>query len=304
MRYLLLISLALALALPVPGSAQSRVPIRFDPGTSGATINGAIVGSEYIDYILNARAGQRMIVSLDVTGTNGYGIAYFNILPAGQDFGGPYTGHMDDDNRADVILPESRDWAIRVYLMGNDRDAGATVGYTIRVDIPPPSGASSAPAPGRPLLPEEDLFIVRLSSPGGLLNMRDEPRASARLVGTLRNGTTVSNVGGCLISNGAQWCRVRAPGGGASGWVSARYLALPGPGGAPAGLSRVSGVPAGDLLNVRSGPGTGNAVVGVLGNGDQVRLLTCQQVGSSRWCQIEMQTDMRERGWVNARYLQ
>ena len=34
-----------------------------------------------------------------------------------------------------------------------------------------------------------------------------------------------------------------------------------------------------------------------------MRNLGCQTEGNSRWCQIEMMTDMRERGWVNARFL-
>jgi len=66
----------------------------------------------------------------------------------------------------------------------------------------------------------------------------------------------------------------------------------------------VTGVSSGDLLNVRSGPGTNYRKIGILGNGDQVRRLTCQQQGNSRWCEIGMLTDMRERGCVNARYLQ
>ena len=43
--------------------------------------------------------------------------------------------------------------------------------------------------------------------------------------------------------------------------------------------------------------------MGALANGDSVRLLGCQNVGNSRWCEIEMMTDMRERGWVAGRYL-
>ena len=40
-----------------------------------------------------------------------------------------------------------------------------------------------------------------------------------------------------------------------------------------------------------------------MGNGDRVRLLGCRMNGSTEWCEIEMMTDMRERGWVSARYL-
>jgi uncharacterized protein YgiM (DUF1202 family) len=65
----------------------------------------------------------------------------------------------------------------------------------------------------------------------------------------------------------------------------------------------VTGIPANDVLNVRSGPGTNDRIVGALGTGSQVRNLGCQSQGNSRWRGIEMMTDMRERGWVNVRYL-
>jgi hypothetical protein len=204
-----------------PALAQERVDIRFKPGATSTTINGAVRGNEYIDYVLNARGGQTMVVSLAVTGTNGHGSAFFNILPAGQDYGGPYTGSSDDDRRTEITVPHDGDWAIRVYLMGNDRDTDKTVGYSIDVYIAPSTKSSRAP-----------------SKPGG------------------------------------------------SGDVA-----------------RVRGVPANDVLNVRSGPGTSYRIVGALGSGDQVRNLACESHGSSRWCEIEMMTDMRERGWVNARYL-
>lgn len=66
---------------------------------------------------------------------------------------------------------------------------------------------------------------------------------------------------------------------------------------------RVTGVRANDVLNVRAGPSPRERIVGALGNGSSVINLGCQNQGNARWCQIEMMTDMRERGWVNARYL-
>jgi len=204
-----------------PVLAQERVDIRFKPGATSTTINGTVRGDEYVDYVVNARGGQKMVVSLAVTGTNGHGSAFFNILPAGRDYGGPYTGSSDDDRRAEIAVPHDGDWAIRVYLMGNDRDTDKTVGYSIDVYIAPSSGRGDAS-----------------SAPGG------------------------------------------------SGHAT-----------------RVTGVAANDVLNVRSGPGTNHGIVGALGNGDQVRKLGCESHGNARWCEIEMMTDMRERGWVNARYL-
>ena len=69
------------------------------------------------------------------------------------------------------------------------------------------------------------------------------------------------------------------------------------------GIMQVTGVAANDVLNVRSGAGTNFRIVGALGNGDTVRNLGCERQTNSRWCEIEMMTDMRERGWVNARFL-
>lgn len=89
-----------------------------------------------------------------------------------------------------------------------------------------------------------------------------------------------------------------------------RNAYLPGgktPGGSSAAgngsMARVTGVASNDVLNVRSGPGTNYRAIGALSNGTRVRNLGCQDQSGARWCQIEMLTDMHERGWVNARYL-
>ncbi len=123
--------------------AQDSRTVSFAPGATGATITDTIRGQEYRDHVVNVREGQVMMVSLSVTSTNGDGSASFNIVPAGQDYPALYNGSMEVDSRAEVAVPESGDWAIRVYLMGNDRDADRTVGYAIDVSIPPVSGSAS-----------------------------------------------------------------------------------------------------------------------------------------------------------------
>lgn len=65
----------------------------------------------------------------------------------------------------------------------------------------------------------------------------------------------------------------------------------------------VTNVPPNDTLNVRAGPGTGNRVVGALANDDLARNLGCEMVGNARWCQIEVEGEMRFTGWVNGHYL-
>lgn len=129
-----LIALFLAVASSTAAFSQTSIPVKFDSGSDSATLNGTIVGDEYIDYVLGARAGQKMNVGLTVDATNGNGIVYFNILPPGSDGVAIYNGSIDG-NDAFVELPEDGDYTIRVYQMGNDRDTGKTSGFVIGVGI-------------------------------------------------------------------------------------------------------------------------------------------------------------------------
>ena len=126
------ISAVFTLALPV--QAQMAADVQFQPGNYGTMVSGTITGDEYFDYKLGARGGQEMFVSLAVDGTNGNGTIYFNILPPGSDGYAIYNGSMDGTTTT-VDLPEDGVYTIRVYLMGNDRDAGKTVGYNIDLSI-------------------------------------------------------------------------------------------------------------------------------------------------------------------------
>ena len=128
-------SIVLILASTVPAIAQHSSHIRFERGNDNAGVQGAISGHEYRDYILRARAGQNMSVALSVDATNGHGIAYFNILPPGGDGVAIFNSSMSENNYGQVTLPENGDYRIRVYLMGNDRDAGKTVSYTLSATI-------------------------------------------------------------------------------------------------------------------------------------------------------------------------
>lgn len=118
-----------------PALAQQVEPVRFAPGASGAAIAGAVKGHGYVDHVLRAKAGQVMTVDIAATGGDGDGSVFYNILPAGKDFPALFVGQTAPDAKAEVTLPETGDWAIRTYLMGNDRDAGKTVTYRLDVAI-------------------------------------------------------------------------------------------------------------------------------------------------------------------------
>ncbi|SIO43716.1 SH3 domain-containing protein [Rhodovulum sp. ES.010] len=154
---------------------------------------------------------------------------------------------------------------------------------------PVPGGGSTARGG---LLPEEDFFVVDLSSPGGRLNIRNAPRPSGELLGTIPNGTNVINRGGCTMSDGAQWCKVQAEGGGATGWVAARFLRLPGPGGGESAATADDGGGAmagrgGNTVRVQFAPGTtGTELTGQLLPGQSRRYVLGAATGQDLYFRL------------------
>ncbi|NOD94262.1 hypothetical protein GS636_15845 [Ruegeria sp. HKCCD4884] len=125
---------ALLLCFAPAAFAQMTAEVQFQSGSYGTMVNGAVTGDEYFDYVLGAKAGQEMFADLQVSDTDGNGVVYFNILPPGSDGVAIYNGSIDG-NTARINLPEDGDYTIRVYLMGNDRDTGKTVGYNLDLSI-------------------------------------------------------------------------------------------------------------------------------------------------------------------------
>ena len=128
------IALASLVMLSAPAVAQMVADVKFDKGNFGTMVSGTVKGNEYFDYRLDANAGQKIFVELKDSGTNGSGTAYFNILPPGSDGVAIYNGSING-NSTTIDLPEKGTYTIRVYLMGNDRDAGKTVGYNVDLSI-------------------------------------------------------------------------------------------------------------------------------------------------------------------------
>ena len=125
----------LAIFVVTPASAQMSADVKFQQGNYGTMLSGTIKGDEYFDYKLGASEGQELFAEIKVDGTNGDGSVYFNILPPGSQGEAIYIGSQDDDRSATVKLPKTGEYTIRVYLMGNDRDMGKTVGYNVDVSI-------------------------------------------------------------------------------------------------------------------------------------------------------------------------
>lgn len=119
----------LAAAFAAPLWAQSVERVRFASGNDNASVEASVTGDGYRDYVLEARAGQTMGVSLVTEGS-----AYFNILPPQSNGEAIYNGSIYGGD-ASVKLPADGDYAVRVYLMGDDRSSGRTVPFTLSMTI-------------------------------------------------------------------------------------------------------------------------------------------------------------------------
>lgn len=157
-----------------------------------------------------------------------------------------------------------------------------------------------------------DYWAVRGLASNERLGVRLEPRAGSDVLATLKQGEIVQNLG-CRMTGSVRWCRIRSTTGmDVTGWVVARYLREsaappstrpPGAGGGGPDFYVVTGLPAGDFLNVRSQASTQGAVIARLSQGTKVRNLGCKQSGQTRWCQIRTTGNVQVTGWVNGRYL-
>lgn len=137
--------LLLVTAPMVAAAADIRTErVRFEKGTNGAVIRAGIKGYETVDYVLGARAGQRMKVSLATK----HGATYFNILAPGENEVALFNASTSE-NRYEGELPANGDYKIRVYMMRSAARRNEVASYTLTVGItgaPRASGLGAAPA--------------------------------------------------------------------------------------------------------------------------------------------------------------
>nr|WP_298854902.1 SH3 domain-containing protein [uncultured Ruegeria sp.] len=69
------------------------------------------------------------------------------------------------------------------------------------------------------------------------------------------------------------------------------------------GRYEVFGVEDGDMLKLRAGPGIGFNVIAGLPNGTALRVHSCEQTGSTRWCRVSLQRARGLKGYVSWAYL-
>lgn len=173
-----LTALIVVLGTTAPTFAQGirSVRVTFKTGTSAATLTGSLKGDETVDYLVNARAGQSMKVTLKT----GNSANYFNVLPPGSEaaiamgatIGSEWSG----------ALPADGDYRIRLFLMRSAARRNETATYTLAVGI---TGSVDAKVSGTPYHATGDVPC----------SFGPDPKGSAKCsFGVIRKGAGAADV--------------------------------------------------------------------------------------------------------------
>jgi hypothetical protein len=103
---------ALLFSAPAWAEDTRTERVQFHKGANSATVQGTIKGYDSVDYVLGARKGQSMNVSMSTDNTANY----FNILAPGKTDEAMFIGSTSG-NQYEGTLPASGDYKVRVYLM-------------------------------------------------------------------------------------------------------------------------------------------------------------------------------------------
>lgn len=120
-------------------TAEAAKAIQFAKGKTSASVSGKVQGSNDVDHVIRASAGQTMTVDFKAS----KGAAYFNVLPPGSTGEAIFIG-SNEGNNFKAVLPSDGDYIIRVYLMGGAKDSDKPVTYTLKVGIPVAKPASAS----------------------------------------------------------------------------------------------------------------------------------------------------------------
>lgn len=126
----LVVALALT-GIALAQNAPKRERVQFAKGQSSKTIKSTIRGSQTIDYLVRAGAGQTLTVSL--RGSNGAN--YFNVIAPGQQDAAMFRGELAENRMEQRLLPTEGDYVIRVYLVRAAARRNESSNFTLTVSI-------------------------------------------------------------------------------------------------------------------------------------------------------------------------
>ena len=118
----------------IPALAQTdeirKERVQFQPGATSAVVSESITGYEIVDYVINARGGQYMNVSMGTDNSSNY----FNILMPGEDEVAMFNSSTSG-NQFEGVLPKSGDYKIRVYMMRSAARRNEVANYRLEMII-------------------------------------------------------------------------------------------------------------------------------------------------------------------------
>lgn len=104
--------------------------VQFKKGESSAVVEGKIKGYDTVDYVLGAKAGQSMNVSMATK----HNATYFNIMAPGENEVAMFVGSTSG-NQYEGTLPASGDYKIRVYMMRSAARRDEVADYRLEMII-------------------------------------------------------------------------------------------------------------------------------------------------------------------------
>lgn len=127
---ILALSAALSAANPALADDIRTERVHFKKGATSATVEGTVKGYEGVDYVLGARAGQAMNVSMASDNTANY----FNIIAPGKTDEAMFIG-SSSGNQFEGTLSANGDYRVRVYLMRSAARRGEVAKYRLEMII-------------------------------------------------------------------------------------------------------------------------------------------------------------------------
>jgi hypothetical protein len=127
---LLLTTALLLLATPAFADDIRTERVQFHRGANSATVEGSIKGYEGVDYVLGAKAGQSMNVSMATDN----GANYFSIIAPGKADEAMFIGSTSG-KQFEGVLPASGDYTVRVYLMRSAARRDEVANYRLEMII-------------------------------------------------------------------------------------------------------------------------------------------------------------------------
>ena len=121
--------------LPESGIRTQRISI--PSGSNSTNFQGSIRGQEVVDYLLQARAGDYLNISM----ASQQGTPYFNIMEPGEQYVAIHNGSIRG-NQFEGTAQRNGEYRIRIYQMGNAADTGARASFRLEVIKSSNSGSS------------------------------------------------------------------------------------------------------------------------------------------------------------------